>query len=264
MSVDYRSLLDTTIGAEPPTSLDVDELMAASRRRLNRRRWAVGSVAAAALGVTLAVAVAVAGPGRPVLGPTTPTPPATLATPKPTLAGSAPSEDPQAAKARLAAAMRTVVLDAVPGARLGGEFDVRHHDFDATLTADGTWYAPAYLFQGQQVIDARGRHGVITVSVMRRLLIDECPLATPESSGYTCEQSTGPNGELVAVERHTGAGNMRQNAVKVDRADGSAVWVVSRNYVDLTSTSPVTGADLPLTVAQLTAIALDSRLTLYP
>jgi len=257
----YRTLLETAIGAEPPTRLDVDELMAASRQRLRRHRWAVGSAGAAVLAATVVVTVAVAAPGRPVVGPTTPTPPAT---PKPTLAGVAPSEDPQAAKVRLAAAMRTVVLDAVPQAHLGGEFDVLHRDIEATPTADGTWYAPAYVFQGQQVIDAAGRHGVIIVSVMRRLLSDACPLATPEGAGYTCEQSTGPNGELVAAEHYIATSDERQTGVKVNRADGSAVWVISSNYVDLTSQSPVTGADPPLTVAQLTAIALDPRLTLYP
>jgi len=264
MSIDYRSLLDTTVGAEPPTRLDVDDLMAASRRRLRRHRWATASAGVAVLAIAVATAVVVAGaPGRPV-DPTTTTPPATPAPPQPTLAGLAPYEAPQAAKARLAAAMPTVVLAAVPAAHLGGEFDVVHHDFDATPTTDGAWYAPAYLYQGQQIIDAGGRHGVITVSAMRRLMSDECPPVQPESASYTCEQSTGPNGELVAVEHYVSLDDERMTAVKVNRADGSAVWVISSNDVDLTSQSPVTGADPPLTVAQLTAIALDPRLTIYP
>jgi hypothetical protein len=261
MSIDYRTLLDTTIGVEPPTSLDVDELTAASRRRLHRHRWAVGTVGVAVLAIASATAIAFAAPARPVLGPATPTPPVT---PEPTLAGIAPAEDPTAAAARLAAAMRSVVTDVVPGVHLGGEFDVRHYDVDARLLSDGAWFAPAYVFQGQQVIDAGGRHGVITISVMRRLLADECPAVTPPESGYTCEQSAGPNGELIAAEQYVSSDDTRQTAVKVDRADGSAVWVISTNYVDLGWQSPVTGADPPLTVAQLTAIALDSRLTLYP
>jgi hypothetical protein len=75
------------------------------------------------------------------------------------------------------------------------------------------------------------------------------------------------HGELIVVEHlaDTGsAGTLRRTIIRVDRADGSATWVISSNNVGLPPTQSLTGTLPPLTVAQLTAIALDPRLTLYP
>jgi hypothetical protein len=261
----YRNLLETTIGAEPPTRLDVDELMAASRHRLRRRRWAVTSCGAAVLAVAVLAALVVAPPTEPMLDPTTTA--ATAATPMPTLAGPPPTEDPQLAKARLAEAMRAAVTDAVPGVHLGGAFEVRHNDIPTAQLPDGVWFRPAYYYEAEQVLDADGVHGVIVVSVSRRLGSEACPVVSQATPAMTCQSSTGPHGELVVLTHHadlSGGATLLRTIVRVERPDGSAVLVGTSNAVGLDPVGPVTGGEPPLTVAQLTTIALDPRLTLYP
>src|SRR5262249_39340078 len=148
--------------------LTVDELMAASRRRLQRRRRA-GSSAVAVAAITVLPAMGTARLGTSLLNPprlTTPTRATTMG-PGPALRGVTPTEDPGAARSRLGAAMRSAVSTAAPGAMLSGEFTVRHGATEAQPGTDGTWTAPSYYFEGEQIIDAAGIHGVITISVSR-------------------------------------------------------------------------------------------------
>lgn len=270
MNTSYRGLLEATIGSEPPTRLNVDELMAASRRRLHRRRLVIASGAIAITAVSLLTAALATGFGTPLPDPATVTTATGVATarPEPTLKGATPTEDPRTAQIRLAGAMRLAVSSAVPSAKVGGEFTVRHGATVARLLADGNWYAPSYYFEGQQTLEAAGVHGVITISVSRLLESDACIFAVQQGPIYaTCQQSVGPQGELVVVEHLAdtdNAGTLRRTIVRVDRPDGSAIWVISSNNVDLAPAPSLTGGPPPLTVAQLTAIALDPRLTLYP
>ena len=123
----YQDLFETVIGVEPPQRLDVDEMIARSRRRLARRR-AAGVMTASLAVVVVAVGVSAA-TGRLSLGqerignPPTPTATTTTPAPAPTgekipTVGPQPTEPASAAATRLQAAMQAAVLRVAPGGQL--------------------------------------------------------------------------------------------------------------------------------------------------
>ena len=274
MNTVYRDLLDETIGSEPPSRLDLESLVSGLQRRARLRRWAAVGTCAAAVGL-LGLAAGLA-PDRqslsePGSGPTSAPMNVPVPTSRPTFAGPPPTEPASAAKDRLGEAMRAAVLRAVPGAVLGGDFDIQHLAAESEPNDNGrSWTAPMYTFQSQQAIEVDGVRGVVTVSVHRLAFSDACLVPLGPGSVKSCEQGPGPNGELVIVERlvdEDANGTLLRTIVRVERPDGSAVWVIISNETQLSSglrPMAYTGQSPPLSVVQLTAIALDPTLTIYP
>jgi len=74
----------------------------------------------------------------------------------------------------------------------------------------------------------------------------------------------------MIIERGTKADGRKDTIVRVERTDGSSVWVSTTNekrnpdHDTSAGQTPYPDGPPPLTTAQLVAIGLDPALTLYP
>jgi hypothetical protein len=228
-----RIAFETTIVDEPPSRLDLDNLIAGSRRRLRYRRATATAAVVLGLAGAVAIPVLVAADLGPTSGPGT-------------VAGHLSTEE------RLAEAWREAVLAHVPGVQLPGPFVV----MPINLAHDPLIEA---AYAAQQSITVGALSGVLGISVVRdsrfggRLPVIPC--LAEALPAYSCQESTGPGGEPMAIEVVSGAlapGEpvVRWNQVYAMRGDDTIASV----YVSAWD------GDIPhVTMAQLTAIALDPR-----
>jgi hypothetical protein len=275
-----RSAFDSTITDEPPTRLDVDGLVARSRRGVRRRR------AMAAMGAVVGLAAATAVPTVLLAGPG-PAPGAAISAPglsesqptalagQPTLQGRPATEPPADAIARLDLAVRDAVRSVAPGAQFVGPIPFEHRAADAVVNGD-TYSGPIYMFWGYQVLAVDRMVGLVAVYTGRitdRNLCDEGSAYTNGDQSWTCGRSSGPAGETIItrVGRDGNAPTAGRQWIYVDvyRADGSYVTVNADNETERhefgsNEVSPNSSQAPPLTVEQVTAIALDPRITIYP
>lgn len=291
---------DDAIGAAPPSTVDVDAVIARQRRAAWTRR-AVGQGGAAAAGVvavTFGVVAALpagsgdtptgAGPGVLVQAttsvptstssaPTGPPSPCTEGTPT---APPAP-EQPATAAARLRSVLTAAVQRQLPGSELvanpvsryGGRsygplefFHVLEQGVDL---GNGSCKVPAdYFLARANVSDAAGT-GNISAMVARLSRTGgpstTCPEpgVAPEQSA--CDQHAGPNGEIIVASTLHLEGGPTVHRVEVTKTDGTGLILMAENVAnDGKEGGPPQRATPPLTHEQLIAIALDLGMTLYP
>jgi hypothetical protein len=263
-----KDLFEDAVGVAPPSTVDVDRLIA---RRTRIQRWqragqvGLAVVAVGAIGAVTTLLPTV-GDGR------------SAGTPG-TSASPTKSEETDAAReARLATALRAIVAERLPGMTAGhleffpgwtAPYDRgtsastppqplpdNHQSlprmYNWVVTATGpTLTADVSVTVGSEVRGARPQ----AVEAHPRL---RCP-ASPPAGVVSCETLTGPQGERIRRQVLGDDGKGRTNEIWVLRPDLTTVLILmSWNGSNDTSTPP---ADKPvLTMDELTAVATDPRL----
>lgn len=212
-------------------------------------------------------------PVPPLSIPTSPSP-SPEASPASTIGGM-PIEEPKLAKVRLKAAAEDALRRAAPTVTVTGRFPVQHMQ-------DGS----AFGYNIGQLITVNGRSGavVITIELPQGRGQYTCATEVAPDRLAQCRDLTGPNGEHIISLPSTGDGSTngkrnRTHIVRVVRTDGSIVTVECGNATKMAvpmgtprdevtdfgiTTTSYTGRQPPLTIEQVTALALDQALTLYP
>jgi RNA polymerase sigma-70 factor (sigma-E family) len=133
-----------------------------------------------------------------------------------------------------------------------------------------------------QLITADGRRGdlIVTIELPQSSEPITCATQVAPERQSQCEDKTGPHGEHIVSLPLTGDGpGNRAHVVRVRRTDGSIVTVECGNATKMEvptgpshgettdfgiNTTSLTGKLPPLTIDQVTALALDPAITLYP
>jgi hypothetical protein len=280
-------VLDSTIGADPPTRLDIDMVIAQSRRGVRRRRLVGGGVAASLVSV-LAIVVTAGGlpggfgglgggrgegTGRSDIPAGAP--------------GGGVTEPFVEAIPRLEATIEDAVIAAAPGAAMTGydggpPFEIRYSaDEGFPAQRDNVmWLTPMPTYRGHGYVSWLGQENQLTVIVGWGRTVDvSCPTHTPQ-----CTEHTALNGDRVIAQASSVDGGLlvwdegmtiqsrlfaqsddaEQHviySVWVDRGDGSYVFV---SVSPENSIGTVPSATPVLDPAVLEQIALDPSLTIYP
>ena len=284
--------LDESIGVAPPFSVDVDGLIERERRNAwLRRGGATAATAAAVVVVAFASQVALGWlppartetpidvgvmPAAPLSTPPATPPPAPILT----MPGADPTEAPEAAIARLEAALAVAVHKAALAATLTG-------DPVATLMDVPDQFV--FEYDVRQLVQLNGVSGRVDVVIARRIQPpvedgNRPPWICPEPADLDvypndiieCQDSVNALGEHVQTMRTRGVNDqgsteghkLLENWVTVWRLDGSMVQAKSSNDQHLgdggTPPRAYHDGQPPLNIAQLTAMAHDPTLTIYP
>jgi hypothetical protein len=275
---DVKAMLGRMFNAEPPLSLDRDEIFRTGRRKVrNRRLVASGGVAASVVAVVVGAATLtnlVGGSGNevtPAFSSTTPeTPQSVTTSPEPGLSlPLPPTEAPQSTPVppraiepeRHAAALTAVLAAANPvpkniKAYPGGDQTKPPLTF---TFFHGGYHANAHL------LDSRGT-GSLEVEVAY--------LPDPNAK-ILCEQSTehvsvncsvsGGSGYQMTKTTRTDKRGVVEYTIRVARSDGTDVWVTATNVSSVSAggsgENPVTAPTPLLDYPDLEKIAKNSRLT---
>jgi hypothetical protein len=275
-----RDILDEAIGAPPASTVDIDRVVAAGRRRTRLRRLAMASPVVPAVA---AVALAVTTLGGSPAAPTNPIPlqpgAATGAA-----SGAAPvyDETPEQTQERLATALADALTAALPGVTLtdapSGDPGVVVTMYDDPLRYEGSVILAADSDENQLSIRSLpgGPEPTPTTPASGQAVwtqwYDSCadvPSADEESpEGYTltteCDESLGADGQTIVVVSTVCDDCPGQPTL---RRDVYVTWTNARVLVAITnalkSDQPGTTslAELLLTKEQLVAIASDPQLT---
>ncbi|SCL57164.1 hypothetical protein [Micromonospora peucetia] len=255
----YRTIFREAVGEIPPTSIDVDRVIARQRRAGKLHRWgACGAGAAAVLAVAVTAALLLPGAA--------PRTTEAAGGQKITTAPGTPED-----LARLDNAVFAALKREAPGMKWvhkpsplnpGPKTDTLS-DTPAWDDSDRMNTLVGYAGSGWMSVD--GVEGLVMVRIERdatkHLASDPCEDLTPNS---TCRESDGPNGErLVTVDsrkqeqsrdgrRH--AHNHRR--IHVFRPDGTVLSVSLQGY-------SLDGSQ-PLTAEEQAAVALDPAIALAP
>ncbi|MGC1211325.1 MAG: hypothetical protein WA890_08710 [Micromonospora sp.] len=240
----YRTIFNEAVGEIPPSSVDLDQVIARQRRRLRLRRLTAVAAAAVMVGaVTVGVAATT---GRPrAVPPVAPSPSPSVRTP-------ALGQDQTFTPTDMA------IFEAM--GRVAPDLEwIRQ---DRAWEGAGVWqsgastrgYTPdGYLGQGR--VRSGGRAGYLTFQITP----DLGPLPPCTSEGVTkngCATTTGPGGETVQTSSarnpdiqsgRSPTGFTMSHHTYVARRDGVAIIVGIMGEDE----------DPPLTAAQVTALALD-------
>jgi hypothetical protein len=277
-----QDLRRVILDAVPPLTAPPDRIQAVgSRVRSQQRRGAAASAAAGVAVMVLSVGVLGTFKTAPV---TTPAPAfSEPAAEQSTPASSAPksvkdgppTEPPKTAKARLKAAAETALRQGVPGVTVTSRFPVQHMDT-----------AGSFGYNIGQLITANGRRGAVVITIQLPENREAITCANQVAPGLVakCRDLTGPHGERIVSLPATGDGSTngkhnRAMVIRVERTDGSILTVVCDNATKMDvplgiqtgettdfgiTTTSYTGKLPPLTIQQVTALALDPALTMYP
>jgi len=247
----YRQVLDEAIGESPPSTIDIDAIVAKQRHRLSVQRWfGAGMAAAVAIGL-VAVGLTVVPRGG-----------------SGTAVGAPRPESHSAALARLDHRLWADMAMAAPGMGWVREASVAA----AYQVAGGSqfwssgWTTPdvADVYTGQGLIKADDRVGTVSFEIGISLGSIECPSNWGNDVHLTCSANTRPDGTHTVVQQSTFTGVQPTEldiVVSVLHANGMYVTATTINHSGLARTDPDTTAAPPLTSAQLMQIALDPALT---
>lgn len=276
----YQTEFREAVGEIPPTSIDVEQVIRRQRRRHRLRRNGLAAVGAVVLGVT--VPFAIAGVSRPDLS-------ASPASPSPT---AQHARSPRPEPGTTFSATDLAVFAALAREAPDVEWITEGWPSDGDLV---TWSSVGSTepFHGQGPIragdraghfqlqmDQGPRNGVVGTDDPQRVPVrpdfaweaDPCTPEKIQESG--CVDSTGPAGEKIQTWSDQGPITSSVTAraralagvpvaptsdrfstkytVRVERRDGTFLLV----------TVDADGENSPLTLAQLTAVALDPAITL--
>jgi hypothetical protein len=204
-------VLDSTIGADPPTRLDIDVVITQSRRGVRRRRLVGGGVAASLVSV-LAIAVTAGGlpdafgglTGRTGTGPGRSGIPAGAP-------GGGVTEPFAEAIPRLEATIEGAVVAAAPGATMTGydgapPFEIGYSAGDGfPVQRDSSmWLTPMPTYRGHGYVRWLGQENQLTVIVGWGRTIDVgCSSTAPD-----CAEYTSLDGQRVVTEPRAEAGGV--------------------------------------------------------
>ncbi|WP_344616969.1 hypothetical protein, partial [Dactylosporangium salmoneum] len=168
--------------------------------------------------------------------------------------GAEPTEPAERARARLTEGIAAAIQTGLPNARLDAPLKVERVD------------GPSLSYRTTQGLTVGGRRATLSVHVMRRSAASTCtPTSVPPTPGdpagagphTSCDTQEGPGGERIVTRLTTGEAQGGVTiVVYVDRSNGETVTVtVGVEFL---------GAEPKIERTQVTAIALDYRVTLYP
>lgn len=263
---ELRDGLALAVAQEPPLSFDPDALVARAKRDMVRRRALAGVGVATALIAIAAVAVPTALRGDGPRQATAATAPARTTT-------AAPAAEHVWPPARI----RVPNLDEGQLRQLGTTWttELRHalatHMPQVSGVSVQPWGGESEQVQpGQTYLDTfvtftvHGKPSGMSVQV-------DAPGSDTTSPEQACAEESdahchitwdGPTALVVdPLTTGTGSGAARILSVRQYRADGSVVSATAYNYDPVHGTQRPTSADVPLTVAQLTAVAEDPALS---
>ncbi|MGH3759898.1 hypothetical protein [Actinophytocola sp.] len=296
-----KNLFDDAIGEVPPSTVDVDAVIARGRRADRMRRVVSPTLATVVAVATLLGGVAVvvlsdddAGGSAPASPPSTTTaPPSSDPVSESPCAGMTPTappqpEEPAVTEDRLTSVLNDVVSDQLgPGATLEenpdaknragkrlGALEAYHWYSKLKETKNGCRGGEDYYLARASVRSADGTGSVLVLVARAGGMgsspdIFECDAPNVEKPDETsCETETTPNGDLV-MRTGLGAGGEAKGSrtlrVDVLRADQTFVLVESANMATSGKyPGPATASKIPLSHEQLKQIALDPRVTMYP
>jgi hypothetical protein len=286
-----KQLFDEAIGEPPPSTVDVDLVLARAQRTAWVRRvvdpWVV--TGAGVVAVSLGAAALLAPGGGPELGvgpASSPVPgpaPASRVVPcAPTPTAPPTAESPEHAVTRLTAVLTAAVQRQLPGTAFEanpvaqyptgtwhGPFAFYHVDREAVAEPDGGCSGGEDYFSARATTVTAGLRGNVSAVIGRlggvATPTTECSADPVADADHTCERRTGPAGEVVVISTLTQRAGVMHRRVDVTKADGTGVVLQAENVGvdDKHGGTPESPAP-PLTHEQLTVIALDPGLTLYP
>jgi hypothetical protein len=287
-----KDQFDAAIGAAPPSTVDVEAVLERERRHARVRRvvnplTAVGAgVAAVAVGAAVVFVPGGSGgtavvPGAAGTPSAPPSPDACGVSPYPPQTGAPIPETSAVAASRLTKALTGAVRQRVAeGTQLRdhakGEYPKgkQHgpltffHVFSARVPHDGACSGGEdYFSAAATTVDGRQKGNVW--AVVTRLGGNATPSAEcgkpPEGAEGSCDRKTGPHGEIVVALTFTFPGEATVNQVDVTKLDGTGLIVEAQNVADDAKRRGAPDMPSPpLSLAQLTEVALDPALTLYP
>jgi hypothetical protein len=287
-----KEQFDAAIGETPPSTVDVDAVLERERHRARVRRvvnpWTTAGAGVAAVAVG-AVLVLTPGSGTAVVPGAAGTPSAPpSAPPSPDSCGfdPRPTGAPIPEKSAVAANRLTPVLTAAVQQRVAagtqlsahaqGEYPkgsqhgplTFYHVFSAPVPHDGACSGGEDYFMAAATTADGPRKGNVWAIVTRLGGMSapqtECS-KPPELAQGSCERKTGPHGEIVVESTFTFPGGPTVNDTNVTKPDGTGVIVESQNVAESAKLAgPPEMPSPPLSLAQLTEVALDPGLTLYP
>ncbi|ANN20042.1 hypothetical protein SD37_33520 [Amycolatopsis orientalis] len=280
-----KERIDEIIGAAPPSTVDVDAIMARERKTawLRPNPWVVtaAGVAAVAVGAAFVLAPGSFGTVRAAAPPSS-APELPEPCKIPTLMGPVPTEKPADATTRL-----TGVLSAAVTARLAagttlapnavaypvgepgrGPLQVVHSARPVSNDGGGVCSGGEDEFLAGAATVLSGKKGSVQAILGRmggRLnLPADCADQAPVDMEQVCRRSFGPKGEVIVAATLTVRGGPTIHRVDVSRADKIGVVLEAANTVDAKRDRKPDSPVPPLTLEQLTEIALDPGMTLYP
>ncbi len=292
-----KQLFDDAIGEVPPSTVDVDAVIARGRRAERVRRLASPVVATAAAVTVLTGGVAVVltsdgDTGFGTAGPPSTTRPATSTTSPVTSSPSrcadmmptAPPgpEEPAAVVDRLTGLVHDAVRPRLAGgADLTVNPDARYpdgvqhgplefyHVFSGVQEIPNGCQGGEDYYLGQANVRSPGGTGSLLALVGRGgggnggfTTCDEENAVTP---GQTYCHRQVEDGDVIVQTTMTSEKGVVTNRVDVARADGTYVLLEASNMARSGKyPGPPTADAVPLTHAQLTQIALDPGMTMYP
>ena len=289
-----KQLFDEAIGDLPPSTVDVTAAIARGRRAVFVRRLAnpvVASVAAVAVLLGAVAVVLLSSGDKGSLGPAIPSPTSSTTTAAPTTSSSpcfdgveptapAAKEQPAATEQRLTQLVKDMVkARLVPGAKLvvhpGAQYPDGHprgplevfYVFSETEDqgGGGCKIGDDYFLAWSDV-QAPGGTGNIQVLVARGGGSNEMGTECGTNNHVTsCHVKHTPGGDVAVQTAYRMESGTTQYQVAATKADGTVVQIQAEDIAGSSkSGGPATAAKPPLNMAQLTAIALDPRVTMYP
>lgn len=286
-----KEQFDAAMGVVPVSTVDVEAVLDRERRRARVRRvaipWTTAGAGAAAVAVGAAFLFAPGEPAGtlvPAGAPVTPASPDPCAiSPFPPQTGAPIPEKTDVAENRLTGVLTAAVEQRVAhGTKLQphaeGEYPkgkqhgplTFYHVFSAQVRHESSCSGGEDYFKAAATTVDGARKGNVWAVVTRvggnATPATECG-KPPEDMQQSCERKAGPHGETVVEETLSSPGQATVNRTNVTKPDGTGIMVEAQNVADDAKKQHSDGPDMPappLSLAQLTAIALDPGLTLYP
>lgn len=285
-----RELFDDAIGEVPPSTVDVDAVIARGRRAARLRRVANPVVAAGVAVVLLTGAVAYTmtrDDGVPVGGPpVSPTQAPTVPTTTETKGALPPDATPPAACSRpdlesgaqVAARVSPVTKAAVQAQRPDLQLldnpvatypeDVPHAAFEFYhVTRETPVDLPICDKESavQGWATTRGPEGDGNVFIFMTPAYFPTPGSCADYNPDQCVETKGPHGEPVVETWETDENGVTNNQMSVVRLDGTLVRVAVENIgTSIKTGGQPTATSLPLTFEQMIAIGTAQGITLFP
>ncbi|MET1072371.1 MAG: hypothetical protein ABWY11_06965 [Umezawaea sp.] len=273
-----KTLFDEAIGAVPPSTVDVDAIIARQRRaerfRLSAHPW---TSAAAGIAVVAIGAAVVLAPGGGSIGAGS-GPPGGCGSLLPTTPPLA--EDEAAVSTRLSHVFAAAVEGMVPPMTKFGKTSAAdyplgtkhepldfYHAFSPIVETDSGCSGGEDHFAAGASVGGGGVLGNVLV-VVGRLGGHATPMAECGSGSeerLQCERSTRPDGTVVVTTTISGPTGVRTFCADVTKPDGTGVLVRSANVTtDSKRAAEPEAVAPPFTHEQLVQLALDPGMTLYP
>ncbi|WIY02762.1 hypothetical protein QRX60_02475 [Amycolatopsis mongoliensis] len=290
-----REQFDAAIGAVPPSTVDVDAVLARERGRARVRRfvnpWTTAGAGVAAVAAGAALVLVPGGSGGsggtavvPGAAGTPSAPPSDdpcAISPYPPQTGPPIPETADVAANRLSGVLTAAVRQRVAaGTKLQphaqGEYPkgkqhgplTFYHVFSARVPREGACSGGEDYFMAAATTVDGARKGNVW-AIVTRLGGNATPATEcadpPEGAQGSCDRTTGPHGETVVALTFTYPGQATVNQVNVGKPDGTGIIVEAENIAGSAKQPlPPDMPSPPLSLDQLREVALDPGLTLYP